>query len=245
MKLLCTLFSFGLAVIPLSASEVIDARRAEETGKKYEVYETGDGQVFRDVQITRITDGGISIIHAEGSARLRYESLSAEARKKFGITKEGAEAIYAKERKAKASYQAKIAAIQKKRQEERQKAHEEMLAKQEAAILEAERSEAQKTQQPQGKTTIVSALEVPHFPIIRGSDQEVFYPIQRDSHFQRNRYYRSGGTIYYGSPGGYRGGSYGYPCRSYPSGGGYHHGHHLNSGWLRYRSGNFTITTHW
>lgn len=230
MRLFCTLFSLGLAVIPLSASE-IEQRRAEETGKKYKVYETAKGEVYKDATVTKVTDAGITVMHAEGVARLRYEDLSAEQQKEFGITKEGAQAVYAKERKAAAAYEAQVAAIQKKRQEERQKAletHQALVAQQTAELqelerLEAERLAAQPVQAPQAQadTTIVSVLEVPEFPVIRGTNNEVFRPILRYSGPQRNTYYRNSTYTYPV----YRGGTYGYPSRGAYYHPGYHHGY--------------------
>ena len=58
MKLFCTLFSLGLAAMPLSASDV-EQRRAEEIGKTYKVYGANNAQVYRDVTVTKITDAGI------------------------------------------------------------------------------------------------------------------------------------------------------------------------------------------
>jgi hypothetical protein len=198
MKKLCGVFFFGFAVISASADD-IEKRRAEETGKKYKEYETVSGQVYRDVTITKITDAGISITHADGLARLRFEHLKPEQRKEFGITQEGAEAIYTKEMKEKAAYEAEVAAKQK----EQQKAHEELLAKETVAILEAERLAAERAQKQQVATKIESSLEIPGFPNIRGSDNAVLYPTQRYSPSQRAVYYGSGGYVYPGSYGGY------------------------------------------
>lgn len=228
MKLPCALLALGLALMPAGASE-IEARRAEEIGKTHKVYETGDGRVYRDVTVTSITDAGISIRHAEGTARLGFERLSAEQREQFGITREGAAALLARERNARAAYEAHLAAKQKEWQEKQQQAREELLARQAAARLEAQR-------EPEAReaTSIVSVLEVPRFPIIRGSDNQILYPIQSDSR-PRGRTY-SGSSRYYPIYAG------GFPCY----GAGYHPGHSRGySGWLSYRRGNFTITTKW
>lgn len=279
MKLLRTLLFLGLAVIPVSASEA-DARRAEETGKTYKVFKTRLNQIYRDVTVTNITDAGITIIHADGSTRLGFERLSPEQREAFGITRQGAEAMRAKELEAKAAYEAHIAAKQKKWQDEQQqqqlerqkvyqeqqKAHQELLAKQMAARLEAQSSKpassvvqpvqgalegAQELQASTNTTSIVSMVEVPHFPIIRGTDNQILYPIQNSPRTHRRSYSRSGNTIYSGS----YGGNYGYPVRygsscgsyGYPSrGGAYRPSHHRGSyGAINYRKGNFSISTRW
>lgn len=259
MKLLCTLFSLGLAVMPAVASNASDVaqNRAEEIGKTYRIYGPMNGQVYRDATVTKITDAGVTIRHAEGIARLDFDSLSPKQREKFGITREVAEAIYAKEEQAQAAYEAQVAAKQKEWQAERQKAHEALVAKQTAARLEAERLRAErlkarKAAEPEEKASIVSVLEVPTFPIIRDYDNEILRPIQASSRSYRSRHYSSS----YSHPVRYRsyGGSYGYPVRyggsygthCYPGRGAYHHGHHRGSyGWINYRGSKFNVGLRW
>jgi hypothetical protein len=208
MKKLCSVLFLGFAVISASAEDV-EKRRAEETGKKYKEYTTLEGRVYKDVTITKITDAGISISHADGLARLRFEHLTPEQRKNFGITQEGSEAIYAKEMKAQAAYEMEVAAKQK----EQQKAKEELLAKQTVALLEAERLMAERAQNQQATTKIESTLEIPGLPHVRGSNNSVLYPTHRYSPSQR-AIYHGGGYVYPGSYGGYynpTNGGYYYP----------------------------------
>ncbi len=206
MKKLCSILFFGFAVIAASAED-IEKRRAEETGKKYKEFETVSGRIYRDVTITKISDAGISITHTDGLARLRFEQLTPEQRKDFGITKEGASAIYAEEMKAQAAYEAKVEAQQK----EQQKAKDELLAKQTAALLEVE-----KAVRPQKiiSSKIESTLEIPTYPVIRGSNNAVLYGTRRYSPSSTN-YYNNGGY-------------------AYPAGSGYysptHHHHYSPSG---------------
>lgn len=198
MKKVCGLLFFGFVVISASADD-IEKRRAEETGKKFKEYQTVSGQVYRDVRITKITDAGISITHADGLARLRFEHLKPDQRKEFGITQEGAEAIYTKEMKAKAAYEVEVLA----KQREQQKTNEELLAKQTIALLAAERLVAERAQNQQAATKIESALKIPDFPHIRGSNNSVLYPTQRSSPTQKAIYYGGGGYVYPSSYGGY------------------------------------------
>jgi|688.fasta_scaffold08014_10 hypothetical protein len=198
MKKVFGLFFFGFAVISASADD-IEKRRAEKTGKKFKEYHTVSGQVYRNVTITKITDAGISITHADGLARLRFEHLKPDQRKEFGITQEGAEAIYSREMKAKAAYEVEVLA----KQREQQKAHEELLAKKTLALLEAERLAATRDQKQQVATKIESTLEIPILPNIRGSNNSVLYPTQRYSPSQKAIYYSNGGYVYPGSYGGY------------------------------------------
>jgi hypothetical protein len=191
MKKLCSILLFGFTMISASAEDVAK-RRAEETGKKYKEFETVSGQVYRDVTITEITDAGVSITHADGLSRLRFEHLKPEHRKAFGITQDGGAAIYAEEMKAQAAYEAKVEAQLK----EQQKAKDELLAKQMAALLEAE-----KTVKPQKIVTsnIESNVEIPTYPIIRGTDNAVLYGTRRYTP-SNTTYYQNGGYVY---PGGY------------------------------------------
>ncbi len=191
MKKLCSVLFFGFAVISASAKDV-EKRRAEETGKKYKEYVTVSGRVYRDVTITEITDAGVSITHADGLSRLRFEQLTPEQRKDFGITKEGAAAVYTEEMKVQAAYEAKVEAQQK----EQQNAKDELLAKQTAALLEAE-----KAVRPQKiiSSKIESTLEIPTYPVIRGSGNAVLYGTRRYTPSSTNYYYNGG----YGYPAGY------------------------------------------
>ena len=277
MKLLSTLFCLGLAAIPVSASVAsdVDARRAAEVGKKHEVFKTRLGWTYRDVTVTKVTDAGISIIHSDGTARLGYERLTPEQRETFGVTRDGEKAVHAQEYQNKAAHEARIVERQKKwqaeqvaRQTERQIAYEAQQERQTlvakpvaapATLAEAVAQPAQPAQptqgtqvaqQAQGTTSIVSTLEVPHFPIIRGTDNQILYPIQHAPRTYRRSYSRGGNTIYYG---GY-GGSYGYPVR-YSSGcyGGYpsRYGSYRpsysrgTSGAINYRTGNWNIGIRW
>lgn len=178
----------GFALIAVASADV-ETRRAEEVGKRYEQYVTSAGKVYRDVSISKITDAGVSIIHAEGVARLGFEELSAEQRKDFGITKEGAAEIDAKEMEFTAAYKAKV--------EEQQKAKREKDAKYMAALVEVERLAAEKAlrERNQFATTIESTLEIPAFPTIKGLNNGVFYGTGRHTPY-RNSYY----------------GGYGYPA---------------------------------
>lgn len=196
-----------------ATADDVETRRAEETGKRYAEYETLAGRVYKDVLITKITDAGISISHADGVARLEFDQLSPEQKKRFGITKEGAAEIYAQEMKRRAAYEAEVAELQK--------AQRELLAKQTAARIEAERLAAEKALQEKKEvaTTVVSTVEIPTFPTIKRSETGVIYPSRRYTP-SRSTYYYGGG--YYTHPA-----SYGYYHGHYPSY--YHPRVHCNS----------------
>jgi hypothetical protein len=187
MKNFYCLIFFGIGLVSATAADV-ETRRAEELGKRYEQYQSTSGIVYRDVRITKITDAGVSIIHAEGVARLGFEELSPEQRTDFGITKEGATQFDAKEMDITAAYKAKV--------EEQQKAKRQNDAKYIAALLEAERLAAEKALREKNErvATIESTGEIPVFPTITGSDGG-FYQTRRHSRY-RSTYQHGGGYPY-------------------------------------------------
>lgn len=189
MNLLCSVIIFGFAVISVTASDV-ETRRAEETGKRYAEYQTMAGRVYKDVLVTKIDDAGIYLNHADGAARLRFEHLSPEQRKQFGITKEGAAAVYAQEMKAQAAHEAKV--------KEQQKAKRELLAKETAARIEVERVAAAKAlvEKKEIAPKIVSTVEIPTLPTVNGSGTGVLYGTRRYNSSRSTHYY-NGGYRYY------------------------------------------------
>lgn len=207
MKKLCGFILLGLAVISASASE-IEKRRAEEIGKKYTEYTTSAGRIYKEVTITEINNGGISITHADGLARLRFEHLTPEQRRDFGITEEASRAIYTDEKKAQAAYEAKVEAERKAQQ----KAKEEFLAKHTSAQLEEEKLMAERAKKQALTTKIESTTEIPVFPTIRGSENAVLYETRRSSPSRRS-YNHYGGYVYLGNHGYY----YPAPYRHYSS----------------------------
>jgi hypothetical protein len=201
----CCLVLLGFALTSASFADV-EKHRAEETGKFYKEFETVAGRVYREVRITNIDDAGISITHADGLARLRFEHLKPEHRNHFGISKEGSAAVYAKENSEQAAFEAKV----KAQAEEQEKAKREFIAKQTAAMHEAQLLAAEIAQRQQKQiaaTQIESSLEIPAFPTIKGSDSGVFYGSRRYSPTRSTYYYGGGGYVY-------------------PSSYGYHPGHY-------------------
>lgn len=196
MKKICSVIFLGFAVIS-SAMADVEKHRAEETGKRYKEYKTFAGRVYTDVLVTKIDDAGIYLNHADGAARLRFEHLSPDQRKHFGITEAGATEIYAQELKAQAAHEAKV--------EVEQKAKRELLAKETAARIEAERLAAAKAPTPapvekkEIAPKIVSTIEIPTLPTVNGSGTGVIYSTRRYNP-SRSAYYYNGGYAY---PGGY------------------------------------------
>jgi hypothetical protein len=120
----------------------IEERRAESMGTKLQSFVTMNGRVYEDVKITQINDGGISFTHAAGAARLRFDDLSPEQRKYFGIAEDTAAVIYRREQEARLVYEKQVEV----REAARKKAAEEMaeaqrLAAEKAAKERSERAE--------------------------------------------------------------------------------------------------------
>lgn len=200
MKKFCLLLFFGIAAVSTTFADV-ETRRNDEIGKRYEQYQSSSGRVYRETRITKITDAGVSFIHAEGVARLGFDDLSPEQRTDFGITKEGAARFNAQEMKFTESYVAKA--------EEQQKAKRLIYAKFMAGLLEARRLATWKELKEKNEmvATIESSGEIPSFPSVSHSDGG-FYETRRHSHY-RSRYQNRGNYAYPAS--------YGYYPRYYRS----------------------------
>lgn len=167
-----------------------DDRRAEAMGKRLDEFKTMAGRLYRDVRITKISDGGISFRHADGAAWLGYDDLSPEQRRYFGITAEDAAAVYAREMRAREAYERKV--------EEREKARRELAEKEAAERAEAWRLAIEKAAE---ERKIAAAAEpagiIPPHPTIK----------RVDSGLRRSSGSSSYARYYYGGVG------YGYPVR--------------------------------
>ncbi|MEP2777666.1 MAG: hypothetical protein ABJQ29_09150 [Luteolibacter sp.] len=121
--------------LPLHAQtqpDTAEARRAAAIGTEIESFTGADGKVYRDVRITRIDDGGISIRHASGTARLRYGDLTSAQRQHYGLDREDALATYLREALTREKYEQAVAEKEKQRAAEtaeRQKGAHEAAAK--------------------------------------------------------------------------------------------------------------------
>lgn len=197
-RVFCGLILLILPALTLNASE-IEERRAAEVGKKYDRWVTATGKVYDSVIVSNVSDAGISITHADGLARLRYEQLTNQQREHFGITKEGSAAIYIQEAKSQAAYEAKVS--------EQEKTKLEFLEKHKIALAKAEQAATQRAQQ---QPIVQSTLEIPVFSNVRRTQSGVLY--------STNGHPASRGSTYY-IPSGYYPGGYVYPYNHgyYPS----------------------------
>ena len=119
MKLFHSIFLSVILCSPAAyaedSSSAIEARRAASIGKVMKDFTSADGRVFKDVRITRIDDGGVSIRHSNGTARLRYGDLSPAQRERYGLDREDAIERYRLEAKVKNEYETAVAEKQKER----------------------------------------------------------------------------------------------------------------------------------
>jgi hypothetical protein len=73
-----------------------ESRRQTAMGMGFATFQTRNGRVYHDVRISEITDSGVKIRHGDGAVGLRYNDLTDDQRRIFGL--EEAEALAAEER---------------------------------------------------------------------------------------------------------------------------------------------------
>ena len=129
---------------------ILGERRSKTTGLTFNSITTTGGRTYDDVTISRIDDGGVSLRHRVGTARLRLEDLDQDRQAFFGLDREFALTAHEKESKRRMAYNQWVSkgmaaadAKQEKLDEERRK--EEKLQASERALtasLRAARSTA-------------------------------------------------------------------------------------------------------
>lgn len=192
----------GTLVPEVSQFESVEARRAEAMGKRMERFETMTGRIYKDVRITRISDAGISLSHADGAARLRFEDLSPEQRQYFGINGEDAAEVYAREMKARAAYEKLVEEKERsRRQLAEARAEAEWLAMEKAAEVEPE------------VAFVEPDATIPEYPTVK----------RVESNYRFSRSYRYHGGYYSGC-------GYSYPGYAYPVRYGYRPSFHYRGG---------------
>lgn len=81
----------------------IAQKREYVMGKKFDTFITND-QTYKSVTIKAVSDAGLHLVHATGSARVKPMQLSAEQRHEFGLDIEQANAILSQEAKQQQQY---------------------------------------------------------------------------------------------------------------------------------------------
>jgi len=86
-------------------ANVLDQRRAALSGKSFNEFQTADGKTYKNGMVTKIDDGGVSLRHADGTARLRFQDLNSEEHAYFGLDGELAAAAHQKESTNRVAYE--------------------------------------------------------------------------------------------------------------------------------------------
>lgn len=79
--------------------------REKITGATYDVLTLDSGRTFKDAKIASVDDTGVSVRHADGSARLAFSDLSTKEHQKFGLDAERAMLAERREQEQLAAYE--------------------------------------------------------------------------------------------------------------------------------------------
>lgn len=79
--------------------------RQRMIGRKFDKLDSPTSRIYREVTVAAIDDAGVTIRHADGSARLGYEDLDADQRLRFGLEEDLALAAVEKEARRAADYE--------------------------------------------------------------------------------------------------------------------------------------------
>jgi hypothetical protein len=80
-------------------------QRENALGQRFEHFTLADGREFQEVTITHIDDGGVSLRHQHGTARLGFKDLTPEERAFFGLEEESSLAAQARETRDAIAYE--------------------------------------------------------------------------------------------------------------------------------------------
>jgi hypothetical protein len=83
---------------------ILNAQRQKLIGKSFDKFESISGRAYHQVTVATIDDAGVTIRHSDGSARLGYEDLDPEQRKRFGIDVDLAQAAVEQEKMEAVAY---------------------------------------------------------------------------------------------------------------------------------------------
>ena len=86
-------------------SSILREQRQLAIGKSHPTFQLATGRTFQDVSVVAIHDAGVTIRHADGSARLRFEDLNTEQQAYFGLEEHLALAAEEKESLTTATYE--------------------------------------------------------------------------------------------------------------------------------------------
>ncbi len=70
--------------------DLLQERRQQALNRTFERLDANNGHSYQQVSVVAVDDAGVSIRHADGSARLRFGDLNEEHRQLFGLDQESA-----------------------------------------------------------------------------------------------------------------------------------------------------------
>ncbi|MBC7980075.1 MAG: hypothetical protein H7Y36_05885 [Armatimonadetes bacterium] len=86
-------------------NEVLARRRSNLLGKTHESFTLGNNKTYTNAVISKIDDGGVSLRHADGTARFRFNDLNADEQTWFGLDGELALIAHQSEGESRVAYE--------------------------------------------------------------------------------------------------------------------------------------------
>lgn len=107
----------------------IQRQRTKSRGATFAKFTTKDGRVLENASVTMIDDGGVSIRHDHGAAKLRFNDLTPAQQEQFGLLESRADAAVSRELMASAAYEKHVDQhLQSAREQEQERARQETQA---------------------------------------------------------------------------------------------------------------------
>lgn len=91
-----------------SGRMVLEQRRSNTRGMKFDTLPASDGRLFTNATITVVRDSGVEFRHEHGAARLRYSELTDQLRSFFGLEESAASAAEERENRQAIAYEREI-----------------------------------------------------------------------------------------------------------------------------------------
>lgn len=142
---------------------ILAVRRTQVVGMRFETLDTEKGSEFTDVEIARITDGGVSVRHPLGAARLSVDDLTEAEHAFFGLDPVFADEVYRKEMQLRLAHERAV-----------------------NTALKAEMAEISEREKSETQTRPLPVSTPAHEPSVAGSRPE-FRPRTYSSSFSVNR----------------------------------------------------------
>ena len=99
------------------SAEEVEKARAQAIGRKLDSVVTLDGKEYKDVTLRRIDNIGVSLLHADGVARVGFDKLDQKWRDEFAFSPEDAEARREMEKEQQAERQSGRLGLAEKRKQ--------------------------------------------------------------------------------------------------------------------------------